>query len=47
MFHRNHEDNLRTAAMFDDERFTVRIWVPVLFDEIRVREPDALDQGVP
>ncbi len=47
MFHRNHEYYQLTGAILDDERFNVRLGVSVLFEELKKREPEALDQAVP
>lgn len=43
MFHRNHEYYNWTGAILDDERFNVRLGVSVLFEELKKREPQALD----
>jgi hypothetical protein len=45
MFHRNHEYYNWTGAILDDERFNVRLGVSVLFEELKKREPEALDNA--
>lgn len=45
MFHRNHEYYQWTGAILDDERFNVRLGVSVLFEELKKREPEALDSA--
>lgn len=45
MFHRNHEYYNWTGAILDDERFNVRLGVSVLFEELKKREPQALDNA--
>ena len=45
MFHRNHEYYKLTGAILDDERFNVRLGVSVLFEELKKREPQALDMA--
>ncbi len=45
MFHRNHEYYHWTGAILDDERFNVRLGVSVLFEELKKREPEALDSA--
>lgn len=47
MFHRNHEYYNWTGAILDDERFNVRLGVSVLFEELKKREPQALDIARP
>ena len=47
MFHRNHQYYSWTGAILDDERFNVRLGVSVLFEELRKREPEALDRARP
>ena len=47
MFHRNHEYYQLTGAILDDERFHVRLGVSVLFEELKKREPEMLEQAVP
>lgn len=47
MFHRNHEYYQWAGEILDDDRFRVRLGVSVLFEELRKREPEALDQAVP
>lgn len=45
MFHRNHEYYNWTGAILDDQRFNVRLGVSVLFEELKKREPQALDMA--
>jgi len=47
MFHRYPEHYLLTGSILDDERFNVRLGVSVLFEELKLRQPDQTALSIP
>ena len=45
MFNQDHTYYEWTGAILDDERFNVRLGVSVLFEELKLREPEELDRA--